>query len=156
NPVRRLRGCLEVVSRHRPGFSVGSWATRRMGGATPVNHNGGNTMRNTYGIAAAIALGLGVAWWGGVGRAQQPGVGEQAGEQLDAVGRKLKRGIDRAEDAVREGFHKTRDSVHSMGVAARVYGRLHWDKTLHSSTLQIKVEEGVATISGSVPTAEAK
>jgi hyperosmotically inducible periplasmic protein len=43
-----------------------------------------------------------------------------------------------------------------MSVAARVYGRLHWDKTLHSSDLNVKVERGVATISGSVPTAEAK
>jgi osmotically-inducible protein OsmY len=64
--------------------------------------------------------------------------------------------LEKAEDAVREGFHKTRESVHSMGVAARVYGRLHWDKSLHSSTLNIKVEEGVVTLTGSVPTAEAK
>lgn len=113
-------------------------------------------MRKGYGIAAAIALGLGVAWWGGVGRAQQEGVGEKAGEKLDEVGRKLKKGLDKAEDAVREGFHKTRDSVHSMGVAARVYGRLHWDKALYSSSLHVKVEEGVATISGRVPNAEAK
>jgi hyperosmotically inducible periplasmic protein len=113
-------------------------------------------MRNAYGIAAVIALAIGVAWWGGVGRAQQQGAGEKAGEKLDEVGRKLKRGIDKAEDAVREGFRKTRDSVHSMGVQARVYGRLHWDKALHSSDLHVKIEEGVATLSGSVPTAEAK
>ena len=113
-------------------------------------------MRNAYGIAAAIALGLGVAWWGGVGRAQQEGVGEKAGEKIDDVGRKLKKGLDRAEDAVREGFHKTRDSVHSMSIAGRVYGRLHWDKSLYKSDLHVKVEEGVATITGSVPTAEAK
>jgi osmotically-inducible protein OsmY len=114
------------------------------------------TMRNAYGIAAAIALGLGVAWWGEVGRAQQQGAGEKAGERLDEVGRKLKRSIEKAEDAVREGFHKTRDSVHSMGVTARVYGRLHWDKALHRSDVHVKVEEGVATLSGSAPTAEAK
>lgn len=113
-------------------------------------------MRKSYRIAAAIALGLGVAWWTGVGRAQQEGVGEKAGEKLDEVGRKLKKGLNKAEDAVREGFHKTRDSVHSMGVAARVYGRLHWDKALTSSDLHVKVEEGVATLSGGVPTAEAK
>jgi hyperosmotically inducible protein len=113
-------------------------------------------MRNASGIAVAIALVLGVAWWGGVGRAQQEGVGEKAGEKLDSVGRKIKRGLNKAEDAVREGFHKTRDSVHSMGVAARVYGRLHWDKSLTSSTLNVKVEEGVATLTGSVPTAEAR
>lgn len=113
-------------------------------------------MRKSFAIVPAIALAMGVAWWGGVGRAQQEGVGEKAGEKLDEVGRKLKRSIDKAEGAVREGFHKTRDSVHSMGVAARVYGRLHWDKALTSSDLHVKVEDGVATLSGAVPTAEAK
>ncbi len=113
-------------------------------------------MKRTIGIVAAIALALGVAWWGGVGRAQQEGAGEKAGEKLDEVGRKIKRGLSRAEDAVREGFHKTRESVHSMGVAARVYGRLHWDKALQSSTLNVKVEGGVATLTGSVPSAEAR
>ncbi len=113
-------------------------------------------MRKAYGIAAAVALALGVGWFGGVGRAQQEGAGEKAGEKLDEVGRKIKKGIDKAEQAVREQFHKTRESVHSMGVAARVYGRLHWDKALHNSTLHVKVEEGVATLTGSVPTADAK
>ncbi len=113
-------------------------------------------MKRACGITVAIALAMGVAWWGGVGRAQQEGAGEKAGEKLDDLGRRIKKGIDKAEDVVREGFHKTRDSVHSMNVAARVYGRLHWDKTLHSSNLNVKVEQGVATISGSVPTAEAK
>jgi hyperosmotically inducible periplasmic protein len=113
-------------------------------------------MKKVYGITVALGLAMGVAWWGGVGRAQQDGAGEKAGEKLDEIGRKIKKGLDKAEGAVREGFHKTRDSVHSMNVAARVYGRLHWDKALHSSALNVKVEDGVATISGSVPTAEAK
>ena len=113
-------------------------------------------MRNAYGIAVAIALALGVAWWGGVGRAQQEGAGQKVGEKLDEVGRKIKRSLNKAEEAVRESFHKTRESVHSMGVAARVYGRLHWDKSLHTSPINVKVEEGVATLTGSVPTAEAR
>jgi len=113
-------------------------------------------MRKAFGIAIAIALALGVWWCGGVGRAQQEGAGQKAGEKLDEVGRKIKRGLNKAEEAVRESFHKTRESVHSMGVAARVYGRLHWDKALQSSTLNVKVEGGVATLTGSVPTAEAR
>jgi hyperosmotically inducible periplasmic protein len=113
-------------------------------------------MKKAIGFTVAIALAMGVAWWGDVGRAQQQGAGEKAGERLDEVGRRIKKGIDKAEGAVREGFHKTRDTVNSMGVAARVYGRLHWDKALQSSDLNVKVEQGVATISGSAPTAEAK
>jgi osmotically-inducible protein OsmY len=113
-------------------------------------------MKKACGITVAIALAIGLACWSGVGRAQQQGVGEKAGEKLDQFGRQIKKGIDKAEDTVREGFHKTRDSVHSMNVAARVYGRLHWDKALNSSDLSVKVSEGVATVSGSVPTAEAK
>jgi hyperosmotically inducible periplasmic protein len=113
-------------------------------------------MRKAYVIAVAVVLASGVAWWGGVGRAQQEGAGEKVGEKLDEAGRKLKQGLNRAEDAVREGFHKTKDSVHSMGVQARVYGRLHWDKALTKSDLHVKVEEGVATLTGSVPTAKDK
>ncbi len=113
-------------------------------------------MKNAYRIVAVVALTVGAAWWGSVGQAQQEGVGERAGEKLDQVGRKLRRGIDRAEGAVRESFHKTRESVHSMNVAARVYGRLHWDKALTSSDLRVKVENGVATLSGAVPDVEAR
>lgn len=113
-------------------------------------------MKKVYGIAVLAALGLFAAWAAGSGQAQQDGPATTAGEKLDQFGRKIKRGIDKAEGAVREGFHKTRETVHSMGVAARIYGRLHWDKALQTSNLNVKVEEGVATISGSVPTAAAR
>ena len=114
-------------------------------------------MRKTYGIAAVVSLVLGVASWAVLGRAQEPeGAAARAGEKLDEVGRKIKKGIEKAEDVVREGFHKTRDSVHGMGVMSRVYGRLHWDKALHSSALFLKVEDGVVTLRGSVPNKTAK
>jgi len=113
-------------------------------------------MRKTYGLAVVMSLALGVAFWGGIGRAQQEGAAEKAKDKLDEVGRKIKRGIEKAEDAVREGFHKTRDSVQGMGVVARVYGRLHWDKALHSSALTVRVEEGAVVLRGAVPNAAAK
>jgi hyperosmotically inducible periplasmic protein len=114
-------------------------------------------MRKSYGIATLIPLVIGLAFWVGHSRAQQQeGAAAKAGEKIDEVGRKIKKGIEKAEDAVREGFHKTRDSVHSMGVMSRVYGRLHWDKALHASTLTVKVEDGVVTLRGAVPTRAAK
>jgi hyperosmotically inducible protein len=116
-----------------------------------------DAMRRFYGIAAVILFALGLALWVGDSRGQQDeGAAAKAGEKLDEVGRKIKKGIEKAEDAVREGFHKTRDSVHSMGVMSRVYGRLHWDKELHSSPLTLKVEDGVVTLRGAVPTQAAK
>jgi hyperosmotically inducible protein len=113
-------------------------------------------MRKLYGIAAVMLLALGVASWGGIGQAQQQGAAEKAGEKLDEVGRKIKQGIEKAEVTVREGINKARESVHSMGVMSRVYGRLHWDKALHTSTLHVKVEGGTVTLRGAVPNAAAK
>src|SRR5947209_3515095 len=113
-------------------------------------------MRRIHGLAALTLLALCVAFWGGIGRAQQEGAAEKAGEKLDEVGRKIKKGIEKAEDSVREGFHKTRESVHGMGIMARVYGRLHWDKALHSSSLTIRVENGALVLRGAVSNATAK
>ena len=115
-------------------------------------------MRKHYGIAALMSF---ASWPGDRGRVsvvaqQDEGVAAKAGEKIDGVGRKIKQGLEKAEDAVREGFHKTRDSVHSMNVMSRVYGRLHWDKALHACTLNLKVEDGVVTIRGAVPTQTAK
>lgn len=114
-------------------------------------------MRRLYGIAGVVSLALGLTIWTGSGRAQQQeGAAARAGEKLDEVGRKIKKGLEKAEDAVREGFHKSRDSVHGMGVMSRVYGQLHWDKALHTSTLTLKVENGVVTLRGAVPNKAAK
>ena len=114
-------------------------------------------MKHASRIAMAIALTLGMAWWSGVGRAQQQeGVGEKVQKTFDEAGRKLKKGINKAEDAVREGYHKTREAVHSMGVHGRVYGRLHWDKALNGSEFHVKAEGGVVTLTGSVASADAR
>jgi hyperosmotically inducible periplasmic protein len=113
-------------------------------------------MRRSWRLAVPTMLALCVASWVGIGRAQQEGAAEKAGEKLDNVGRKIKKGLEKAEDAVREGFHRTRESVHGMGVVARVYGRLHWDKALHTSPLTIRVEDGALVLRGAVPNAAAK
>ena len=125
-------------------------------------------MKRTYGVIGLGLLGLTVPLWGSVGQAkqepQQGGVAEKAGEKLDEVGRAIKQGIVNAEETVREGlnktgetvresFAKTRESVNAMGLGPRVYGRLHWDKSLNSSPLSIKVEGSRVTLRGVVPDA---
>jgi len=94
-------------------------------------------------------------------------VAAKAGEKLDEVGRAIKReiveaeesvrdGLNKTGDTVREGFARTRDSVQGMGLIPRVYGRLHWDKALYSSTLLVMAEGGTVTIRGMVPDEAAK
>jgi len=94
--------------------------------------------------------------WAGVGRAQQ-GVGEKLGESLDDAGKAIKRGLQRSGEAVRESFARTKTSVQNMGIEARIFGRLHWDKDINSSSIELEVRDGnVAILKGVVPSAAVK
>lgn len=107
-------------------------------------------------LGAMLAVG-GASAWG----LQEPGPIERAGEKLDEAGKSirqgLERGFNRTREAVRESFEKTRDKVNDMSIEARVYGRLHWDKMLESSTFDLTSEgPGIVTLRGSVPSVEAR
>jgi hyperosmotically inducible periplasmic protein len=111
-------------------------------------------MKKTYGAVAVGLIALAAAFQGAIGRAQQEGT-EKPGK-LEEAGRAIKRGLQNARDSVKEEFAKIRDSVHDMGIESRVYGRLHWDKALTSAVLDLKIENGVVTLKGSVASVEAK
>jgi len=139
-------------------------------------------MKRIHGAAALTMLTLSVGFWSvatrGQQEPQQEGVAAKAGEKLDEVGRAITKGIVDAEEtvrdglnktgesvrdgfnktgeSVRDGFSKTRETVQGMGLVPRVYGRLHWDKALHSSSLFVKAEGGTVTVRGLVPDEAAK
>ncbi len=116
-------------------------------------------MKRTHGLfsAGAIALSAVLGFGVGVGRAQQEQPpAKKAGEKFDEATQAIKKGLQSARDTVREQFAKARESIHNMSIESRVYGRLHWDKALSSSTLNLTVEGGVVTLRGSVPDAKAK
>jgi osmotically-inducible protein OsmY len=78
--------------------------------------------------------------------ASQPGVGERVGESVD-------RGLTNIGQRLRRTWADFRKSVDELSVQGRVYGRLHWDKTIGSAPIEISVQdENVVTLSGSVPT----
>jgi hyperosmotically inducible protein len=105
-----------------------------------------------YRLPAAI-LGSALATWGCVALAQQGPVTQG----LNDAGRAVKRGFQTAGQAVSGGFQKTRTSVHNMEVVSRVYSRLHWDKALTTSTLELEVQAGgIAIVTGVVPDEAAK
>jgi hyperosmotically inducible periplasmic protein len=77
-------------------------------------------------------------------------------DKLDSAVDSVKRGAQSAADAVKEQYHRARESVHGLGEHGRVYARLHWDKHLQEAKIEITVKGGVATLTGTVPTAKAK
>lgn len=107
-------------------------------------------------IVAVAVVGVALASWAGLGRVSGQ-VGAKIREKAEEVGQDVKVGAKRAAEGVRERVAKARQSVHNMGVEARVYGRLHWDKDLHTTKFEFEgTEDGVITLKGTVPTAKAR
>jgi hypothetical protein len=83
--------------------------------------------------------------------AQQPkGTGEAIGDTVDNVVQSIKRGARTTAETVQEQYHKAKASVHDMGVQARVYSRLHWDKELADSKIDLEFKDGTASLRGTV------
>jgi osmotically-inducible protein OsmY len=107
------------------------------------------------GIVSLTVLGLSLS--SGVGVAQQTGVAEQIGEKLDSFGRGIVRGAQDVTETVRKKFEVVRTDVGRMGVHPRVYSRIHWDKTLQGSRIEVHMlRDGVVLLRGTVPDAAAK
>jgi hypothetical protein len=88
---------------------------------------------------------------------QEPGIGQRVGEKLDEAGAAIRRDVGNAGDAMREGFHKARASVNAMGIEARVYGRLRWDKALDGAAIEVAASrDGTVTLTGTVADVPAK
>ncbi|WP_435010946.1 BON domain-containing protein [Tundrisphaera lichenicola] len=113
-------------------------------------------------VAATLSAGL--ITWGCTAWAQQGPVGQGLNEAgravkrgLQTAGQAVQGGFQTAGQAVQGGFQKTRTSVHNMEVVSRVYSRLHWDKALTTSNIELTVQAGgIATLTGVVPDEEAK
>jgi osmotically-inducible protein OsmY len=112
-------------------------------------------MKKANMAVGAMLLGGLLLYCGSLGRGQQQAPPKNGGT-LEEVGRSIKEGLQNARDAMREEFVKARQAVHDMGVMSRVYGRLHWDKALNTSELDVKVQGGVVALRGTVPGHEAR
>ena len=115
-------------------------------------------MKRIHGVITAGVFGLSlILATGPAAMAQdQEHTGRKVGQKLDELGQTLKRGLKDAGDTIRQQFAKTRESVHNMDLAARVYGRLHWEKCLNGSELELDVKDQVVTLTGTVPDAKAR
>ncbi len=105
----------------------------------------------TFGLLACFAI----------TRAQDPQPPDTAPksavkDKLDSAVESVKKGAQSAADAVKEQYHRALESVHGLGEHGRIYARFHWDKHLQQAKIEITVKRGVATLTGTVPTAKAK
>lgn len=105
------------------------------------------------GVLSVSAVGMAA----GVVLAQQPGVAARAGQALDGVGRGIRQEAQAVGNAFRRGFEGIRSEVNRMGVGSRVYSRIHWDKTLVGSRIEVHViRGGTILLRGTVPDDVAK
>ena len=115
-------------------------------------------VRGGIALIAAFALACGFAMLRAQEQPPAPkeSVTDKVKEKLDSAAQSIKRGAKSAADAVKEQYHRARESVHNLGEHGRVYARLHWEKNLQGSKIEITVKGSVATLNGTVPDAKAK
>lgn len=113
--------------------------------------------RKNWWLACSL-FGLAIATTACFGQDQtKPSTGKRVGEKLDSAVQSLKRGAKEAGESIQQQYARARTAVHNMGVSSRIYARLHWDKELQTSKIDIDVKkDGVATLKGTVPDAKAK
>src|SRR5262249_23470976 len=68
----------------------------------------------------------------------------------------IKRGARATTETVSEQYQRIKASVHDMNLHARVYSRLHWDKNLQDSRIEVEVNDATAILKGSVQSQQAK
>jgi len=116
-------------------------------------------LRMYGGLAGSL---LGIALLAAPGLAQDAKDAPRADEPkpsgtFDSAVQTLKKGASQAGDAITGQYNKARSAVHNMSMASRIYGRLHWDKALNGSNIDIDVKgDGVATLTGVVADLVAK
>jgi hyperosmotically inducible protein len=101
-------------------------------------------------VAAALAVSAAPA-----ARAQEPQPKPTITEKIKAKAgsavESIKKGAASAEEAVREQYLRARSAVTKMGIEARVYARIHWEKALATSKVDLAApKEGVIALNGTV------
>ncbi len=77
--------------------------------------------------------------------------GSTVSDKVKSAVQSLEKGAKDAGEAIRDQYHKMRTAVNDMGVAGRIYGRIHWDKALADAKIDVEVhKDGVATLTGTV------
>jgi hypothetical protein len=89
---------------------------------------------------------------GGLLAQQAGGVASKVGQRLDEVGRGIRREAEVVSDSLRKRFDVVRAEINQMGLPSRVYSRVHWDRALNGSRIEVHVmRSGAVLLRGNVP-----
>lgn len=82
---------------------------------------------------------------------------EKLKEKAGGVVQSIKKGAASAEEAIKNQYARAKDAVVKMGIEGRVYARLHWEKALNGSKIELSApKKGVIALSGTVADPKAK
>ncbi len=85
------------------------------------------------------------------------GLAEKVGKKLDQVGQGVKQGTVELGETVKKKFEGVQYEVQKMETQNRVYARIHWDKALNKSGIEVHhLKGGAILLRGIVPDAAAK
>jgi osmotically-inducible protein OsmY len=110
----------------------------------------------TFVTAAAVGI-LATAGWSSRAQDPQKSTTEKIKEKVEGAVDSIKKGAVSAEEYAKEKWAQAREGVTKLGMESRVYARLHWDKSLNGSKIELgSPRAGVVSLSGSVADAKAK
>jgi hyperosmotically inducible periplasmic protein len=107
-------------------------------------------------IVPAVGMVIVLAGWSSM--AQEPRTtSEKIKDKVGGAVNSIKKGAQSAEEAIKEQYARAKAGVNNLAVETRVYSRLHWDKTLTGSKIDLSAPKaGVIALSGTVADAKVK
>jgi len=114
---------------------------------------------NLVRVASAVAV---LAMTAGLARAQAPApeqktTTEKIKESANSAVNSVKKGASTAGEAIKNKYNQAKDHIVAMGIESRVYSRLHWDKALTGSKIELSSPRaGAVALTGTVPDPKAQ
>ncbi len=110
------------------------------------------------GVWAASAVVVIVLTAGWASRAQEAQTTtEKIKEKVGDAVTSIKKGANTAEEKLKEGYEKVKGTVVGLSIEGRVYARLHWEKALVGSHIELHAPRaGAIELTGTVADAKAR
>lgn len=82
---------------------------------------------------------------------------EKIKEKASSAASSVKKGVTGAGEAIKNKFNQAKEHVVAMEIETRVYARLHWDKALTGTKLDLSAPRmGVIVLTGTVANSKAR